>query len=136
MKYILRSLLASLATLLAVGAALLFVPSRTAAPECHKIDNGANRKACFAAAKSAGEDLAMRGAVAKGGSVWERDLLRLEYVTNDPRLARTLCPDVEGAEAKELCLRVQGRSHLWRSEVTKEGRRGREDQENGRGRAE
>lgn len=116
MKVVIASLAASLVLLLVLAGVLLYTPASRPV-DCKSLESREERKDCLAALGGAEADAdAMRAAIDAGRTAWDRDLVRLSYVTNDPKLARTLCPEVEGDDARELCLRVQGRSHLWRSE--------------------
>jgi hypothetical protein len=110
MKYVVASLCMSLVVLLSIAALLIYTQESETTGEISDNADG---------------DAAMLHTIAEGETAWDRDLLRLEYVTNDPQLSHHLCPQMEGAEAKELCLRVQGRTHLWPEEFRKERRHGR-----------
>lgn len=126
MKYVVVVLSASFVVLVAVAGVLLLAPD--AGADCDAIEDRGDRRTCFAERERAAELATLRAEVDKGDSAWERDLIRLRYVTNDPALSYYLCPDIEGDEARELCLNVQGRSHLWRD--------GGEKKTRGRGRRE
>ena len=113
MKYVVTSLCLSLLVLIAIAAVLLYGPTGEDSAERLEQGDGVDQG-----------EAAMLNTIAQGKTAWDRDLLRLEYVTNDPQLSYDLCPQVEGTEAKELCLRVQGRTHLWPEEFRKERRHG------------
>ena len=114
MKYVVASLCLSLVVLVAIAAVLLYgTPGENSTESVEQADGGDQGEA------------AMLNTIAQGKTAWDRDLLRLEYLTNDPQLSHDLCPQIEGTEAKELCLRVQGRTHLWPEEFRKERRHGR-----------
>lgn len=116
MKVVIASLVASLVLLLVLAGVLLYTPASHPV-DCKSLPTREERKDCLTALGGADADAdAMRAAIDAGRTAWDRDLVRLQYVSDDPQLARTLCPEVEGDEARTLCLRVQGRSHLWRSE--------------------
>lgn len=58
---------------------------------------------------------AVERALAECGDPATRDLLRLKLVVADPASSVSVCPTVEGEQARRWCADLQGRAHLWRT---------------------
>lgn len=101
------------------GAALRLpdAPSATVdAADCLRIrESRKKRRKCFKAiAEGELQDAQLQLArLPEDAKPVDRDLVRLRVAAESPRLAPTLCQDVETPEAERLCNRLVGRPHLY-----------------------
>ncbi len=97
---------------------------------CAAIGDAGRREACLREVwlRDAHEPEAIEAAIAASGEATTRDLLRLRLVTLEPARAGVVCPAVEGGQARQLCLLIEGRTHLWEAppKVEQRGQEGGE----------
>jgi|GEM_PF-6330867 len=105
---------------LAAGGVLLAEEETTTAKvstaDCLRIrESRKKRRQCFAAVAD-GQMQDARTLLTRlpdDATPLDRDLVRLRVAADAPRLASTLCKDVETAEGRRLCARISDRPHLY-----------------------
>ena len=122
MKY--RLLFAGLATslvLLTVGVVTILKEADDSAQamdaeiiaRCQRKATPAKRDKCIEAKRARLDEADVQRQVDGAVTAEARDLIRLESLARDPSLARELCPAMEGEQARDLCVKVEARPHLW-----------------------